>query len=89
MTKILSSSFLLFSGDCLTWNATIAIWDNGFPDQIGTLIDRFCPEISAKEYILNITARKIVIRYVYYFLHDFSKFVYFLDVDLIHKKLDI
>jgi len=47
--------------DCLTWNATIAIWDNGFPDQIGTLIDRFCPEISAKEYILNITARKIVI----------------------------
>ena len=77
MTKILSSSFLLFSGDCLTWNATIAIWDNGFPDQIGTLIDRFCPEISAKEYILNITARKIVIRYVYYFLHDFSKFVLF------------
>ena len=56
-------SFFFFTGDCLTWNATIAIWDNGFPDQIGTLIDRFCPEISAKEYILNITARKIVIRY--------------------------
>ena len=56
-----------FPGDCLTWNATIAIWDNGFPDQIGTLIDRFCPEISAKEYILNITARKIVIRYAFFF----------------------
>ena len=38
-------SFSFFSGDCLTWNATIAIWDNGFPDQIGTLIDRFCPKI--------------------------------------------
>ena len=42
-------SFSFFSGDCLTWNATIAIWDNGFPDQIGTNIDRFCPEISAKD----------------------------------------
>eukprot|EP00093_Oithona_nana_P013342 13342.XXX_253715_241698_1 [CDS] Oithona nana genome sequencing. len=47
--------------DCLTWNATIAIWNPKLSDQIGTLIDRFCPEISAKEYILNITARKIVI----------------------------
>ena len=52
-------------GDCLTWNATIAIWNPKLSDQIGTLIDRFCPEISAKEYILNITARKIVIRLVY------------------------
>lgn len=47
--------------DCLTWNATIAIWNTSYPDQIGTLIDRFCPEISAKEYILNTTARRIVI----------------------------
>ena len=53
---------LFFSADCLTWNATIAIWNASLPDQIGTLIDRFCPEISAKEYILNITTRKIVIR---------------------------
>ena len=52
----------LLLGDCLTWNATIAIWNPKLPDQIGTLIDRFCPEISAKEYILNITTRKIVIR---------------------------
>ena len=57
--------FPMLLGDCLTWNATIAIWDPKLSDQIGTLIDRFCPEISAKEYILNITARKIVIRLVY------------------------
>ena len=54
----------LLSADCLTWNATIAIWNASLPDQIGTLIDRFCPEISAKEYILNITTNKIVIRWV-------------------------
>ncbi len=52
----------IFTGDCTTWNATIAIWDTKMPDQIGTLIDRFCPEISAKEYTLNTTSRKIVIR---------------------------
>ena len=40
---------VLFSGDCLTWNATLAIRDNGFTDQIGTNIDRFCPEIRAKD----------------------------------------
>ena len=51
-----------FPGDCLTWNATIAIWNSSLPDQIGTLIDRFCPEKDAKEYILNVMARKIVIR---------------------------
>jgi hypothetical protein len=28
---------------------------------MGTLIDRFCPEISAKEYILDISEKKIVI----------------------------
>ena len=64
LVQLLSYPMLL--GDCLTWNATIAIWNPKLSDQIGTLIDRFCPEISAKEYILNITARKIVIRLVYY-----------------------
>ncbi len=59
---IQNMDLFIFTGDCTTWNATIAIWDTKMPDQIGTLIDRFCPEISAKEYTLNTTSRKIVIR---------------------------
>ena len=55
--------FLTFLVDCTTWNATIAIWDSLSPNQIGTRIDRFCPEISSKEYVLNTENNKIAIRY--------------------------
>ena len=70
-----------FSADCLTWNATIAIWNASLPDQIGTLIDRFCPEISAKEYILNITTRKIVIRWAHLICIYNMVIIYLLDIE--------
>ena len=49
------------SADCQTWNASIAIWNTSLPNQMGTLIDRFCPDIKAKEYSLDISEKKIVI----------------------------
>ena len=59
----ISAPILNFAAsDCRTWNASIAIWNSSFPGQMGTLIDRFCPENMAKEYSLNTTSRKIVIR---------------------------
>jgi len=33
-----------------------------FTQQVGAVIDKFCPEIISKEYILNTTEKKIVIR---------------------------
>ena len=52
---------LFSSADCQTWNASIAIWNTSLPNQMGTLIDRFCPDIKAKEYSLDISEKKIVI----------------------------
>ena len=52
---------LFIAADCQTWNASIAIWNTSLPNQMGTLIDRFCPDIKAKEYSLDISEKKIVI----------------------------
>ena len=61
MTEIFSFTLYLSTADCQTWNASIAIWNTSLPNQMGTLIDRFCPDIKAKEYSLDISEKKIVI----------------------------
>ncbi|XP_059096393.1 uncharacterized protein LOC131890919 [Tigriopus californicus] len=47
--------------DCNIWNATIGIWDVDTPTKLGPKIDRFCPEIMSKEYVLDTTNKKIAI----------------------------